>query len=236
MLMSGAEFRESLRRYKPVVYVSGQRVESVADAPQLAPGINAIALTYDYALRPEFEAIMQAQDRLSGATVNRMMHLPGSSSALLNKLEAVRLVCQETGCAQRYLGGDALSAIFQATRRMDGELGSEYQARVCAYLDYVYQNDLTYAIAMTDAKGDRSKRPYQQHNPDSYVHTLSKTTTPVDCPYFALNLAELSPGRPAGRAIIVTPSESIGSAQQTANSASCSTTPTPTPRSYSCTA
>jgi 4-hydroxybutyryl-CoA dehydratase/vinylacetyl-CoA-Delta-isomerase len=174
MLMSGAEFRDSLRRYKPVVYISGQRVDSVPDDPQLAPGINAIGLTYDYALRPEFQAIMQAQDRVFGATVNRMMHLPGSSSDLLNKLEAVRLVCQETGCAQRYLGGDALSAIFQATQRMNGELRSECHARLCAYLEYVYQNDVACAIAMTDAKGDRSKRPYEQHNPDSYVHIVER--------------------------------------------------------------
>ena len=31
MLMSAADYRESLRRYRPRVFVDGQRVESVAD-------------------------------------------------------------------------------------------------------------------------------------------------------------------------------------------------------------
>ena len=41
MLMSAAEYRESLRRYRPRVYVDGRRIDSVADEPALAPGVNA---------------------------------------------------------------------------------------------------------------------------------------------------------------------------------------------------
>ena len=49
-LMSGDDYRESLRRYKPRVFLDGQLVASVADERGFSPGINAIALTYDYAL------------------------------------------------------------------------------------------------------------------------------------------------------------------------------------------
>jgi 4-hydroxybutyryl-CoA dehydratase / vinylacetyl-CoA-Delta-isomerase len=49
MLMSGNDYRESLRRYQPRVYVDGRQIESIADEPALAPGINGVALTYDYA-------------------------------------------------------------------------------------------------------------------------------------------------------------------------------------------
>ena len=48
-MMTGADFRESLRRYRPTVFVDGRRVASVADERAFQPGINAIALTYDYA-------------------------------------------------------------------------------------------------------------------------------------------------------------------------------------------
>ena len=51
-LMSGDEYRESLRRLHPVVYVDGRRVESVADDPMLRPGVDALAYTYDFALDP----------------------------------------------------------------------------------------------------------------------------------------------------------------------------------------
>ncbi|MBS1222089.1 MAG: 4-hydroxyphenylacetate 3-hydroxylase, partial [Proteobacteria bacterium] len=112
MLMSGQDYRDSLRRYQPRVYVNGRRIESVADEPLLAPGVNAVALTYDFALREDVAALMRAArpDLAGGQPVNRMIAIPATTEDLLDKLEAVRLVCQETGCAQRYLGGDALAA------------------------------------------------------------------------------------------------------------------------------
>ena len=41
-------------------------------------------------------------------------------------------------------------------------------------MHHVQDNDLTYAIAMTDAKGDRSLRPSQQPNPDTYVRVVER--------------------------------------------------------------
>ena len=130
MLMSGEAYRESLRRYKPQVYVDGRKVESVADEPAFAPGVNAVALTYDFALREQFKPVMRARVPATGAQdVNRMMAIPASSQDLLNKLEAVRLVCQETGCAERYLGGDCLSAIWQSAHRVDAAKGAPDRSR-----------------------------------------------------------------------------------------------------------
>ncbi|MGH8703311.1 MAG: 4-hydroxyphenylacetate 3-hydroxylase N-terminal domain-containing protein, partial [Burkholderiales bacterium] len=168
MLMSSQAYRESLRRYRPRVYVDGRAVESVADEPALAPGVNAIGLTYDFALREPLAPVMRA--RAGAHEINRMNAIPASSQDLLNKLEAVRLLCQETGCAQRYLGGDALAALRQATRRIDADKGTDYSARLAAYLERVHAEDLAIGIAMTDGKGDRRLRPHEQANRDSYVH------------------------------------------------------------------
>jgi 4-hydroxybutyryl-CoA dehydratase/vinylacetyl-CoA-Delta-isomerase len=162
--MSGNDYRESLRRYRPKVSVNGREVRSVADEPQLAPGVNAVALTYDYALREEFAPLMRSD------TGNRMLAVPRSSQDLLNKLEAVRLVCQQTGCAQRYLAGDAFAAILSATQQMDSELQTDYGDRFSAYLEQAWAEDLAIGIAMTDGKGDRTERPAAQANPDSYLH------------------------------------------------------------------
>src|SRR4051794_20284354 len=99
-LMSSSDFRESLRRLRPTVYVDGQLIDSVADAPVLQPGINALGVTYDYARKPEMAPLMTALQTATGRTVNRMLHVDESAGDLLNKLEAVRILCQETGCAQ----------------------------------------------------------------------------------------------------------------------------------------
>ncbi|HKK23223.1 MAG TPA: 4-hydroxyphenylacetate 3-hydroxylase N-terminal domain-containing protein, partial [Pseudohaliea sp.] len=170
MLMTADAYRESLRRHRPTVWVDGERVESVADAPSLAPGIAAVGITYDFAHRPEYRTLMTARQGSSGGTVNRMLHINDTTTDLLTKLEAVRLVCRESGCAQRYLAHDALNAFYQATKAADAEHGSDYHPRLLAYLHRVQAEDLTLGIAMTDAKGDRSRRPGDQANPDVYVH------------------------------------------------------------------
>jgi 4-hydroxybutyryl-CoA dehydratase / vinylacetyl-CoA-Delta-isomerase len=174
-LMSGDEYRESLRRYRPTVFVDGRRVESVVDDAAFGPGVNAIALTYDYAHKPAYAPLMTAVQHTSGKQVNRLTHIDMSAGDLLNKLEAVRLVCQETGCAQRYLTHDALNALGQVSARIDDARGTqENTARFLNYLHRVQDQDLTLGIAMTDAKGDRSRRPHQQANVDSYVHVVER--------------------------------------------------------------
>ncbi len=174
MFMSGKDFRESLRTYAPSVYVNGRKIKSVATDADLAPGVNAIALTYDYALKPELAPLMRARLHGSEGETNRLMHVARTSGDLLNKLEAVRLVCQETGCAQRYLGGDAFSALHQSTHRVDQDRGGDYHQRFLAYMQDAQRRDLTCAVAMTDGKGDRSLRPHQQDNPDSYLRIVGR--------------------------------------------------------------
>ena len=170
MLMTAADYRESLRRYSPRVFVNGQAVASVADEPLLAPGINAVGIAYEFAHQDAHRALMTARQASSGKIVNRMLHIDESSTDLLRKLEAVRLVCKVSGCAQRYLAHDAFNGLFQATRRSDAAHGTDYHQRFLAYLHDFQDKDLTLGIAMTDAKGDRAKRPGAQANPDVYVH------------------------------------------------------------------
>jgi len=170
MLMDSAEYRDSLRRYQPRVFLNGQRVASVADEPLLAPGVAAVGVTYDFAHKLQYAELMTATQKTSGKLVNRMLHISEDSNDLLSKLEAVRLVCAESGCAQRYLSHDALNALYQSTWQTDETHGTDYHQRFLSYLHDVQDQDLTLGVAMTDAKGDRSLRPGQQANADVYVH------------------------------------------------------------------
>ncbi|HET7409246.1 MAG TPA: 4-hydroxyphenylacetate 3-hydroxylase N-terminal domain-containing protein [Paracoccaceae bacterium] len=174
MLMTGDEYRESLRALSPRVFVNGKRVENVADEPLLAPGVNAIAHCYDAAHDPRYAHLMTALEETTGKTVNRMNHIDRSPQDLIEKLEAVRLLCREVGCAMRYLTHDGLCGVYQATHRMDAELGTDYHPRLLNYLHHVQDNDLTVGIAMTDGKGDRSLRPHAQPNADAYVHITER--------------------------------------------------------------
>jgi 4-hydroxybutyryl-CoA dehydratase / vinylacetyl-CoA-Delta-isomerase len=99
MLMTAADYRESLRAYKPRVFVNGNAIASVADEPLLAPGIAAVGVTYDFAHRPEHAVLMTSRQGTTGKTVSRMVHINETSTDLLYKLEVVRLVCKVSGRA-----------------------------------------------------------------------------------------------------------------------------------------
>ena len=174
MLMTGLDYRESLRSRKPRVYIDGRQVESIVDEPAVQPGLNAIAVTYDYAHDDQASRLLRATQVSSGQTVNRMLHINESPDDLLTKLEAVRLVCKASGCAQRYLSHDALNAIHQATHRIDEDKDTDYHQRFLPYLHRVQELDLTLGVAMTDAKGDRSLRPHAQPVTDTYVHITER--------------------------------------------------------------
>ena len=125
MFMSSADYRESLRQLNPRVFINGTQIENVADEPLLAPGVNAIGATYDFALDPEKRVLMLPTEEMSGKAVNRLLHINRTPQDLMYKLEAVRLICQEVGCAQRYLTQDALNAIWQMTFAMQADIGGE---------------------------------------------------------------------------------------------------------------
>jgi len=208
-LMTGDGYRESLRRLRPVVYVDGRRVEAVADEPAFAPGVNALAVSYDLAHEPAAAPLMRAVQSWRGRTVNRMLHVDESAGDLLNKLEAVRLLCQETGCAQRYLAHDALAAIGQVCARLDDAYGGgERRGRFEQYLAHVQDHDLALGIAMTDAKGDRSKRPHQQANPDTYVHVVRRDGKGI----VISGTKAIVTGAPYMHELLVMPGRSMGEA------------------------
>ena len=146
--MDGAAYRDSLRQYSPRVFVDGRAVESVADDPAFVPDINALAVSYDFALDETRAPLMQAEQTSRGRSVNRMLHINESAGDLLNKLEAVRLLCQETGCAQRYLTHDALNGLAQVSAALDDAKGGrEHRDRFGAYLAHVQDGDLAVGIA-----------------------------------------------------------------------------------------
>jgi len=206
-LMSGDEYRESLRSYSPRVFLDGREVASVVDEPGLAPGVNALAYTYDFARRPELERLALATQHSRQRVVNRMLHVNESSGDLLNKLEVVRLLCQETGCAQRYLAHDALNGLAQVSARIDDALGStEHRARYEAFLARVQDEDLSLGIAMTDAKGDRSKKPHQQANPDTYVHVVERNAKGI----VISGTKAIVTGGPYMHELVVMPSRQMG--------------------------
>lgn len=175
-LMTGEEYIESLRKRGPLaIYMLGEKIKNPVDHPIIRTSINTIALTYDLAHDPNHKELMTAKSILTGNTINRFCHLHNSLEDLQNKVNMQRLLGQGCGtCFQRCVGMDALNAVYLTTYEIDEAVGTNYHQRFIEYVKKAESHDWTIDGCMTDPKGDRSKRPSEQSDPDVYVHVTEK--------------------------------------------------------------
>lgn len=173
-MKTAAEYLESLRARELVLFVDGERVRDVVDHPKVRPSINAIAATYALAHDARTVELATARSELIDARVNRFTHLFREPEDLVKKVELQRALGRLTGtCFQRCVGMDGLNALFIAT----WEAGEEPHRRFLTWARGVQQRDEVVNGAMTDAKGDRSKRPPEQ--PEQYLRVVSRSADGV---------------------------------------------------------
>lgn len=173
-IVTGEDYIQSLRGRGLRVFLFGELVEEPVDHPVIRPSINAVAETYDLALRePE---LATAISPLTGERVNRFLHIAESPADLVMQNKMQRKLGQLTGtCFQRCVGMDAFNALHSVTWEIDERHGTEYHARLKAFLAGVQRRNQVVGGAMTDVKGDRSMPPHQQEDPDLYVHVTRRT-------------------------------------------------------------
>ncbi|SHF30599.1 4-hydroxybutyryl-CoA dehydratase / vinylacetyl-CoA-Delta-isomerase [Desulfofundulus australicus DSM 11792] len=172
-MRTAEQYRAKLRSMRKNVYIDGKLVER--DDPQLIPGQNVVAETFNFAADPKYADLMTARSHITGKVINRFTHIHQNVDDLLKKQEMTRLLCQYVGgCIQRCMGVDALNALSVVTRDCDLAMGTNYHERFLKYLEYYQENDLVGNCAQTDVKGDRMKRPHEQVDPDLYVRVVEK--------------------------------------------------------------
>ena len=174
-LMTGKEYVESIRKMNMQVYMFGEKVENPVDHPILRPSLNSVRMTYDLAQMPEYENLMTATSPFTGGKVNRFTHIHMSTEDLKNKVKMQRLCGQKTAaCFQRCVGMDAFNAVYSTTYECDQSHGTKYHENFVKFLKYAQENDLTVDGAMTDPKGDRSRAPHAQEDPDLFLRVVER--------------------------------------------------------------
>ena len=132
-------------------------------------------MTYDLAQLPEYQDLMTAISPYTGKRVNRFTHIHQSTEDLVKKVKMQRLLGQKTAaCFQRCVGMDAFNAVFSTTFETDRKHGTGYHEAFKRFMCYVQENDLTVDGAMTDPKGDRSKAPHAQSDPDLFLRVVER--------------------------------------------------------------
>lgn len=174
-MKTGHEYMEALKKIHPNIYFKGKRIDCAVGHPLIQPHINAAAATYDMAHEIEYEALLTTTSHLTGERINRFTSIHQSTEDLMKKVRMLRAISQRTGsCYQRCVGFDAMNAVYSVTYEVDKACGTEYHRRFIKFLEYVQREDLMIAGAMTDPKGDRSKAPSQQEDPDMFLHVVEK--------------------------------------------------------------
>ena len=174
-LMTGEQYIESIRKMNMQVYMFGKKVVNPVDDPILRPSLNSVRMTYDLAQKPEYQELMTVISPETGERINRFTHIHRSTEDLKNKVKMQRLLGQQTAsCFQRCVGMDAFNSVYSTTYEVDQKYGTHYHENFKKFMLHVQGEDLTVDGAMTDPKGDRSKAPHAQEDPDLFLRVVER--------------------------------------------------------------
>jgi 4-hydroxybutyryl-CoA dehydratase/vinylacetyl-CoA-Delta-isomerase len=174
-IQTGGQYIESLRKIRPKIYYRGKRIEDVTRHPATAPHVRAAAMTYALVNDAEHRDLATATSHLTGHSISRFTHVHQNVEDLIKKIKLLRVLGQKTGtCFQRCVGFDGINAVYSVAFEADQKYGTHYLDCFKDWLKYIQDENLMVVGAMTDPKGDRSKPPADQKDPDQYVRIVQR--------------------------------------------------------------
>jgi len=172
-IVTGDDYVASLRGRGTTLFLFGEKIDEPADHPIIAPSVNALKASYDLAI--EDPELATAWSDLIDARVNRFLHIVQGPDDLLAKHAMQRRMGQITGtCFQRCTGLDAISVMHSITFDLDAAHGTNYHERFLGFLKEAQRHNILIAAGMTDPKGDRSKPPPEQADPDLFLRVTGR--------------------------------------------------------------
>jgi 4-hydroxybutyryl-CoA dehydratase/vinylacetyl-CoA-Delta-isomerase len=154
-MMTGDEYRASLRDGRET-YFEGKRIDDLPGHSILGITVDSAAAGYDRFYDPAPDA------------VGAFMKVPGSAAELREQVELHESVDLLT-----HVTYASIMTLLTAADRIEGELPENAQ-RIRDYVRDVQRKDLRITQCITDAKGDRSRRPSQQDDPDAFVRVVER--------------------------------------------------------------
>ena len=174
-LRTAQQYVDSLRDDR-TVWFRGERVDDVTAHPVIARAIRHASVDFELAEDPSVRplAVVDAADPYS-----RYFLEPRSSDDLADRarlIETATSACHTLVPLIKEIGTDALFALRRIGRVLDHQRGdSERSSRIASFFDECRTGDLAMSVAQTDVKGDRSRGPSAQANPDSYLRIVDRS-------------------------------------------------------------
>jgi len=175
-LKTPQQFIESLKDGR-VVYCDGKRVPDVTQHPIMRITNDWVAMDYVMSNDPRYQDLLTDIDE-DGERVAFALQPQRTKEDLMRLREVVKLWARATfgkPSGAKFVAKDGLNAVTVVSRRVDKKYGTNYAKNVAAYRKYLQKNDLSFAMGLTDVKGDRSLRPSQQvQHKDFYVRIVEE--------------------------------------------------------------
>jgi len=170
------EYKESIRKMNSNVYKFGKLIKDVTKDPATKRTIEGHAQIFEASLTPEYKDSLTTISTFSGEQISRYLSIIENAEDMIANVKMKRLMFNLTGTCTggRCVGFTALNAMWAATFDMDQKLGTKYHERLKNWLIDAQKRDIAIAGALTDPKGNRSKTPSQQKNPDMSLHVVKK--------------------------------------------------------------
>lgn len=170
------EYKQSLREMRPNIHKFGMLIDDVTTHPATRYTIEGHSQIYAAQNDPEFKDKVTTTSHLTGEPISRYLSIIQSAEDQIANSHMKRLMFHLSGTCTggRCAGWTALNAMWATTYDMDQALGTDYHQRLTEWLKSAQARDITISGALTDPKGDRTKKPSQQDDPDMNLHIVEK--------------------------------------------------------------
>jgi 4-hydroxybutyryl-CoA dehydratase / vinylacetyl-CoA-Delta-isomerase len=155
MMMTGQQYKQSLNDGRRV-FIEGTLVTDMANHPVFKVPVEVSAKLYDRGYDPNPDAV-RATTRILKSAADLRHHA--------TKLEEDDILLEVTSAS--------MMTLLTAAGRIESTL-PENAARIRAWVEDAQARDIRIAQCITDGKGDRSRKPSQQDDPDAYVHVVER--------------------------------------------------------------
>ncbi len=154
------------------VYYQGRKLKVVTEHPDLAAAARHASIDFGLAENPEFRDLAVHQE--GNETYSAYYRIPRDSTDLLSRSKLIGAGTAAGATLVILIKEIGTDAIFALRRLLSQQKYAEGLARLDAFYKRCREKDLALAVAQTDVKGDRSKRPSEQTDPDMYVRVVSE--------------------------------------------------------------
>jgi 4-hydroxybutyryl-CoA dehydratase/vinylacetyl-CoA-Delta-isomerase len=207
-LRTAAQFLDDLRDDREVYY-RGERVKNVSEHPELSLAVRHASIDFELSEDPRLRELTTYSEPGEGEC-SAFYRVPRSAEDLTRRSHLIETATARGGTLVTLIKEIGTDALFSLMWLLSEAGETEGFNRLKDFHQKARRGDLALAVAQTDVKGDRSRRPADQLDPDMYLRVISRNADGV----VVRGAKAHTSCSPYVDQIIVLPSRNMGSADE----------------------